>query len=123
MCRQPFLSIDPRAVIGQVVGRLPVIADVRLVAQLVQPTAVVAACGDGGEEVLAVAGALDLVGAVAVDHVKAVRGHALDGLSLQRGDGLRTMGLLFMLHKLTSGIVCAKKQRTQLRVRCKYWLR
>ena len=79
--RRLFL-VDLRAVIRQVVGGLPIIADIRLMAQLMEPAAVVTTRGNDGKEVLAVAGALDLVGAVAVDHVKGVGRHALDGLAL-----------------------------------------
>lgn len=119
--RRLFL-VDLRAVVGQVVGGLAVVADVRLVAQEMEPVLIVVADGNDGEEVFALAGGLDLVGAVAVDHVKAVRGHALNGLALQKGHGVRAVGIMLFVHKLTSELLCAKKQRTPIGCAEKYWI-
>ena len=41
-----------------------------------------AACGNGGEEVFGIAGALDFIGAVAIDHIKGIGHHTLNGLTL-----------------------------------------
>lgn len=78
----PVLLVPKRTILRQVVGGLPVIADVRLVAEQMQALLIIAARGDDGEKVFGIAGGLYFVRAVAVDHIKGVGQHTLNGLTL-----------------------------------------